>query len=91
MVLYYSGPPKGEWVDGNSVGPKGEKEEIEWGHKDGDYLTFAIALPANDGQRTKTVLLGKMSSKRIVGTFLNDSGMRGVWTAVRAEERAEPE
>lgn len=90
LVLYYSGPPEGEWVDGNSVGPKGEKEEIEWGHKDGDYLTFAIALPANDGQRTKTVLLGKMTRNRIVGTFVNDSGMRGVWTA-EAEERVKPE
>ena len=91
LVLYYSGPPEGEWVDGNSVGPKGEKEEIEWGHKDGDYLIFAIALRANDGQRMKTVLLGKMIGNRIVGTFVNDSGMRGVWTAVRAEKQVRHE
>jgi len=91
LALYYSGPPNGEWVDGNSVGPNGEREEIEWGHIDGDYLAFAIALPANNGQRTRTVLLGKMTGNKIVGTFVNDSGMRGVWTAVRGQERVKPE
>jgi Gram-negative bacterial TonB protein C-terminal len=89
--LYYSGPSKGEWVDGKGVGPKGEKEEIEWGHKDGDYLVFAIALPTNSGRRTKAVLLGKMIGNRIVGTFVNEVGARGEWTAVRMRERVKSE
>jgi hypothetical protein len=31
----------------------------------------------------KTFLIGKMTGDKIVGTFVDDAGIRGEWTAVR--------
>jgi len=44
LKLYYSGP-NGDWLDGNAVSRKGESEEIDLGHKEGDFLAFTITLP----------------------------------------------
>jgi hypothetical protein len=80
--LTYSGP-KGEWLDGNAKGPKGESEELDFGHKDGNFLVFSLRLRQPDGQRVKTFLIGKMNEHQIVGTFVDDVGITGEWTAVR--------
>lgn len=82
--LRYSGP-KGEWLAGNGLGPKGDLEEIDFGHKEGDFLAFTVALPRMNGKRVKAFLVGKMTGDRIVGTFVNEAGVRGEWTAVRVK------
>jgi TonB family protein len=79
--LKYSGP-KGEWLDGNAIGSKGESEEIDFGHKEGNFLAFTITLSQPDGQHVKTFLIGKMTGDKIVGSFVDDAGIRGEWTAV---------
>ncbi len=80
--LSYSGPNE-DWLDGNAVGPKGKKEEIDFGHKEGDFLAFTINLQQPDGQHIKTFFVGKMSKYKIVGTFVDNAGINGEWTAVR--------
>ena len=80
--LAYSGP-NGDWLDGNALGSKGESEEIDFGHYEGNFLAFTITLSQPDGQHVKTFFIGKMTGDRIVGTFLDDAGIRGEWTAVR--------
>jgi TonB family protein len=82
FALRNSGPD-GEWLDGNVLSPKGESDEIDYGHKEGDYLAFTIKLIQPDGQHVKTFLVGKVSGDRIVGTFVDAAGMTGKWTAVR--------
>jgi len=81
--LSYSGP-NGDWLAGNAFGPKGESEEIDFGHIEGNFLAFTITLSQPDGQHVKTFLIGKMTGDKIVGSFVDDAGVRGEWTAVRA-------
>jgi hypothetical protein len=83
--LRYSGPD-GDWLDGDAVGSKGECEEIDFGHKEGSFLAFTITLSQPDGQHVKTFLIGKMTGDKIVGTFVDDAGIRGEWTAVRVAD-----
>ena len=80
--LKYSGP-KGDWLDGNAIGSKGENEEIDFGHKEGNFVAFTIKLKQPDGQRVKTFLIGKIKKHEIVGTFVDDAGITGDWTAVQ--------
>jgi hypothetical protein len=60
--LPYSGP-NDDWLDGNAVGPKGESEEIDFGHKRLDFLAFTITLNQPDGQRVKSFLLEELGTK----------------------------
>ena len=83
--LSCSGPNE-DWLDGNALGPKGENEEIDFGHKEGNFLAFTIMLSQPDGQRVKSFLIGKMTEDKIVGTFVDDTGIRGEWTAVRVAD-----
>jgi TonB family protein len=83
--LSYSGP-NGDWLDGNALGPKGESEETDFGHKEGNFLAFTMTLSQPDGQHVKTFLIGKMTGDKIVGTFVDDAGIRGEWTAVRVAD-----
>ena len=85
LKLSFSGPNE-DWLDGNAVGPKGKKEEIDFGHKEGDFLAFTMNLRQPDGQRIKTFFVGKMSKYKIVGTFIDNAGISGEWTAVRLAE-----
>ena len=74
MKLSYSGPNE-DWLDGNALGPKGESEEIDFDHKEGNFLAFTITLSQPDGQHVKTFLIGKMMGNKIVGTFVDDAGI----------------
>jgi hypothetical protein len=80
--LSYSGP-KGEWLNGSAISPRGDKEEIDWGQKEGKLLGFTIKLVGPDGQRVKTFLVGNLTGDRIVGTFVDEAGTAGEWTAIR--------
>jgi hypothetical protein len=87
--LFYSGP-NGDWLDGNALGPKGESEEIDFGRKEGNFLAFTMTLSQPDGQHVKTFLIGKMTEDKIVGTFVDDKGIRGEWTAIRVADSPNP-
>jgi hypothetical protein len=82
LKLFYSGPD-GEWLDGNVVDAKGESDEIDFGHKEGDFLAFTIRLRQPDGNRLVTFFVGRMKENKIVGTFVDDGGTTGEWTGVR--------
>jgi TonB family protein len=88
--LAYSGP-NGDWLAGDAVGPKGESEEIDFGHKEGNFLAFTITLSQPDGQHVKTFLIGRMTEDKIVGTFVDDKGIRGEWTAIRVADSPNPQ
>lgn len=86
----YSSGPNGDWLNGEVVGRNGEKEEIDFGHKEGDFLAFTIKLSQPDGQHVKTFFIGKMTKDKIVGTFVDNAGIRGEWTAVRVADSPNP-
>jgi TonB family protein len=86
--LAYSGPD-GDWLDGNALGPNGESEEIDFGHKEGNFLAFTITLSQPDGQHVKSFLIGKLTGDKIVGTFMDDVGIKGEWTAIREADQSD--
>lgn len=78
--------PQGEWLDIETPGradAKDDDEEDDYGHKEGDFLIFSKTLAEPDGKRLKTYLVGKWSKTRITGTFVDESGVRGTWTATQ--------
>lgn len=80
--LSYSGP-EGDWLAANFIGPDAESEEIDYGHREGNFLAFTKRLSQPDGKHVKTFFIGKMSGDKIVGTSVDEAGIRGEWTAVR--------
>ncbi len=83
--LSYTGKD-GDWLNARTVNSKGESEESDFGHREGDFLAFTVTLGQPDGQHTKTFFVGKMTSSKIVGTFVDGNGTSGTWTAVRVLE-----
>lgn len=45
-----------------------------------------ITLTQPDGKHVKTFLIGKMNGNHIVGTFVDDTGTKGEWSAIRAAD-----
>ncbi|MGB2627013.1 MAG: energy transducer TonB [Candidatus Acidiferrum sp.] len=70
-------------LDGTATGPESIKEKIEFGHYEDPFLTFTMNVHQPDGRTTKTFFVGKISRYKIVGTFVDNVGITGEWTAVR--------
>ncbi len=83
--LTYTGA-EGDWLNARTLNSKGESEESDFGHREGDFLAFTITLSQPDGQHVKTFFVGKMTGNKIVGTFVNAAGTNGQWTAVRVPD-----
>jgi hypothetical protein len=83
--LTYTGA-EGDWLNARTLNSKGESEESDFGHREGDFLAFTITLSQPDGQHVKTFFVGKMTGNKIVGTFVNAAGTSGKWTAVRVPD-----
>jgi TonB family protein len=75
--------PDGEWLNGKVLGEKGEDEEIDFGRVEGDFVAFTVKLRQPDGKQPMTFFVGNLKGNRIVGTFVDDSGVTGKWTATR--------
>ena len=88
LKLAYSGPD-GDWLKGDaSLGPGDQAEEIDFGHKERDFLAFTLTVNEPDGHRVQTFLVGRMTGDKIVGTFVDDEGRTGKWKAVRVSREA---
>jgi hypothetical protein len=59
------------------LGPRGKKEEINFGRYAGDFLAFGVNVRQPDGRNTKTFFIGKMSKYKIAGTFVDNAGITG--------------
>jgi hypothetical protein len=77
-----------ESLDGNAVGPNGRKEKIEFGYYEEPFLAFTMNVHQSDGRRIKTFFVGKISKHKIVGTFVDNVGTTGEWTADRLTGQA---
>lgn len=63
-----------------------DDEDIDYGHKEGDFVAFMAKMEWRDGKRTTTFFVGKINGERITGTFVDDAGVRGKWDGVRVKE-----
>jgi hypothetical protein len=82
IELSYSGPDD-EWLSGKVLGAKDEDEEIDFGHREGHFVTFAVKLRQPDGKRAMAFFVGNLKGNKVVGTFVDDAGVTGKWSGVR--------
>ena len=85
LKLSYTGSA-GDWLSVSTVGGREESDEVDFGHKEGDFLAFILKVSQPDGKPLKTLLIGKMKANKIVGTFVDDAGVTGEWTAVKTAD-----
>jgi hypothetical protein len=88
VFAFLESGPNGEWLSvkvPETAGDKGEEhpQDDEFSRKDGDFLILSMKLAEPDGKRLETYLTGKMTGDKIIGTFVDESGVRGTWTATR--------
>jgi TonB family protein len=77
----------GEWLNFHVLGETDtEYYEHDYGSVNGDFLSFVTKLKQPGGKNLLTCLSGKMSRDRIVGTFVDESGVRGTWTATQVRD-----
>jgi hypothetical protein len=87
----FSGP-KGEWLDVETGTTPSEdqdgqdNDDDEFSRRDGDFLIFSMKLLEPGGKRLETYFVGRMSGDKIAGTFIDEAGVRGTWTATRLPE-----
>ncbi len=85
FVFSYTGA-NGDWLNARTLTPVGKSEESDFGNKDGDFLTFAITFLRPDGPAIKFFFVGKLTGNKIVGTFMDATGVVGKWTAIRTPD-----
>jgi len=91
LVLSYSGP-HGEWLVGRFLGENnGDEEDDEasdFGHREGDFVVFTTKLRQPDGKQMQTFFVGSLKGNRIIGTFVDNAGVTGKWTAIQLSNDA---
>jgi hypothetical protein len=61
-------------------------KKMDFGHKEGDFVTFTVKLRQSNGKQLTTFFAGKLKGCKIIGTFVDDAGITGEWPAVRLAE-----
>jgi TonB family protein len=89
--LFTSGPEAdGVWLEGRIVHPPAKDDEIDYGYLKDDLLGFTVNLAGVNKIRVRAFFVGKLSKNKIVGTFVDEDGVRGQWTATREGENIVP-
>jgi hypothetical protein len=83
LELSYSGA-EGERLGGKLIPQKEQVAEIDSGQRKGDFLAFTAKFRQPDGQAATTFFVGDLKGDTIVGTFVDDAGITGKWTATRS-------
>jgi len=78
-----SGGSEGKQLQVETLNPASEAEKIVFGYLDDGLLDFEITLTQPHRRHVRTLLIGKLEGTGIIGTFVDDAGVRGQWTAVR--------
>jgi Gram-negative bacterial TonB protein C-terminal len=82
LELSYSGAD-GERLSGKLIPEKDQVVEIDFGQRKGDFLAFTAKFRQPDGQQPTSFFVGDLKGDTIVGTFVDDAGNTGKWTATR--------
>lgn len=83
--LSYTGSD-GTWLNARTLNSKGEREESDFGHVKAGFLAFTITMSRPGGGSVKAFFVAKITGDNIVGTFVDSTGKRGTWRAVRAPD-----
>jgi Gram-negative bacterial TonB protein C-terminal len=84
LQLDEHGSFRGDYLTGALIHPNGDRDNITDSivGKDG-LLVFTVLLTEAGGKTVNAVFTGRMSDKRITGTYLTADDMRGNWNASR--------
>ena len=85
LVQIMNSGPDGNWISGSVTGARGEKLEIGDGHFDEkrNMFWFTVMLTQLHQKPVSTFFIGKISGRKITGTFVDDSGATGEWSAAK--------
>jgi hypothetical protein len=83
LELSYSGAD-GERLGGKLIPQKDQVVEIDNGQRKGGFLAFTAKFRQPDGQAPTTFFVGDLKEDTIVGTFVDDAGNTGKWSATRS-------
>jgi TonB family protein len=65
-----------------------KNEEISaYGHKEDNIVSFSVKVHASNGKQTPTFFVGILKGKKITGTFIDNAGLTGTWTAVWVSDK----
>lgn len=65
---------------------KADEQEIDFGHTEKDFVSFAASLEWRAGKRTTTFFVGKINGEKITGTFVDGAGVTGKWNGVQIKK-----
>jgi TonB family protein len=83
QIFFSFSGPREQWLSAELL-PLGDNiKEADFGRKEGDFLAFTIRLDEPDGKHPETFLVGRLTKNRIVGTFVDDAGVRGNWNGIK--------
>jgi hypothetical protein len=70
-------------LDGEVTDAHGQKERIDFAYYDPrrKMLGFAVMLTYSKSERLNTSLIGKITQDKLTGTFVDEGGVTGHWTA----------
>jgi hypothetical protein len=83
QIFFSFSGPEDDWLSAELLPLGDDIKEADYGHKEGDFLAFTIRLEEPDGQHPETFFVGRLTKNRIVGTFVDDGGVRGTWSAIK--------
>jgi hypothetical protein len=101
VELFYNGADE-EWLEGKFLDPRravkkddddedeksdNDSEKIDYGHREADFVAFKVKLHSPDVRQISTFFVGHIKANKIIGTFVDDSGLTGTWTATRIPDK----
>lgn len=87
--LYATGPDSA-WLRGTLIDEKGRTEDIDSGDLKDDFMGFIAIVVRPDGKRVKVLFAGKRTKDKITGTYVDENGGTGGWTAQRIGDNLPP-
>jgi hypothetical protein len=87
--LYATGPDSA-WLRGTLIDEKGRTEDIDSGDLKDDFMGFIAIVVRPDGERLKVLFAGKRAKDKITGTYVDENGGTGGWTAQRIGDNLPP-
>lgn len=84
VVEIQNSGPEGHWLKGDVTDQRGQKAEIDDGQFDENrnMFWFTVMVSPLKGKPLNTSFIGKISGNKITGTFVDDTGTTGTWTAI---------
>lgn len=75
-------------LDGYITDVRGQKEKIDSAYYDFQrkMLGFVVALTYSESERLSTSLIGKIKGNKLAGTFVDEGGVTGHWTATMQKQ-----